>query len=73
MIIMRVVKSPRTEKPFYLKVAYFIGYTAYYVREVFISVWFRIIVALAVLYGIMKLARVSIEIVRAGDVLPRIK
>ena len=70
---MRVVKSPRTGKPFYLKVAYFIGYTAYYVHEFLISAWFKIIVTLAVLYGIMKLTRISIEIVRAGDVLLRIK
>jgi hypothetical protein len=70
---MRVVKSPRTQQPSYLKVAYCIGYTAYYVHEFLISIWFKILVALAATYGIIRLTGISIEIIQAGSVLLNIR
>jgi len=70
---LKVVKSPKRDESFLMKTAYFIGYSAYYVHEFLVSIWFKIIVVLAAIYGLMRLTRISIEIVRAGEVLLIIK
>lgn len=70
---MRVVKSPKTNESFLMRSAYCIGYSAYYVHEVLISIWFKTIAALAAVYGIMRFIGISIEIIRNGDLLLRIR
>jgi hypothetical protein len=70
---MKVVKSPRLREPFYMKAARVIGMAAWGVHQVIVSYWFRILLTVAVIYGIMRFARISVEIVRAGDVLLRIR
>lgn len=66
---LRVVKSPRVKEPFYMKTAYAIGYIAYYVHEVIISIWFRLLVTIVILYLLMHFTGISLTVARHGEVL----
>jgi len=71
--MLRVVKSPRTREPFFMKSARFIGTTAWKIHQVIINRWVRITVLLAAVYGLIKLTGISVEILRAGEIVVRIR
>jgi hypothetical protein len=70
---MRVVKSPNTNDSFLIRSAYFIGSAASRIHQVMTTRWFRLLVALAVAYGIMHLAGISVEIHTTDNLLLRIR
>jgi hypothetical protein len=70
---MRVVKSPRGNEPLFMKLAYFTGRTAWRIHQVIVHPLFLTVFAIALIYGLMKLAGFSIEILRQGELLLRIR
>ena len=61
---MRVVKSPHTSEPGYMKLAYFTGRTAWRIHQVIVHPLFLMVFTIALIYGLMKLAGLSVEILR---------
>lgn len=70
---LRIVKSPVAREPFYMKVARFVGRSAYYVRRVVAGKLFLALLALAIVYGIMRLTGISVMILRDGEALFTLK
>ena len=75
---MRVVKQtnnngPLSEDGFILRSARFIGRAAWRIQQVITNKWFLIMVSVATLYFLMRLAGVSIEVLREGSTLITIR
>jgi hypothetical protein len=70
---MRVVKSPHTWEPGYMKLAYFTGRTAWRIHRVIVHPWFISVFTIALINGLMRLAGLSVEIFRNGDFLIRVR
>jgi hypothetical protein len=70
---MRVVKSPYKWEPGYMKLAYFTGRSAWRMHQIVIHPLFISVLTVTLIYGLMKLAGLSLEIFRHGDLLLRIK
>lgn len=71
--MMRVVKSPRVKESWPMRLGRLTGTAAWYVHQVVVSRIFITLFVIAVIYGLIKLAGISIEIAREGEVLLKIK
>jgi hypothetical protein len=70
---MRVVKSPHTWEPGYMKLAYFTGRAAWRIHQVIVHPMFLTAFTIALIYGLMRLAGLSVEIFRHDELLLRIR
>jgi len=70
--MLKVVKSPCVKEPFYMKLAYFTGRSAWRIHQVIVHPLFLTVFTIALIYGLMKLAGLSVEIIRQGELLLRI-
>jgi hypothetical protein len=67
------VKSTHSREPGYMKLTYFIGRAAWRIHQDIVHPLFITVFTISVLYGIMKLAGLSVEIFRHGELLLRIR
>ena len=70
---LKVVKSPKRDESFLMKSAWFIGTTVGWIHQVIITVWFKILFAIAAAYFLMHWTGISVGIFHNGGLLFRIK